>query len=274
MQRTSILISIIILSASVTPATAKDTIIISGTIGVSLEDFHYEEEDRQGDVIDAEDGALQGLSLDLQTRSGQWFIAGGYHVMNGEVDYRAYPSTDSELRSRTSESMKDVSLILGFSQDISESTRLEYSGGVGLRIWDRDIHSLPDIPGLDETYQWPYLQLGIEPAIQYSPNNRISFLLKVKKTYRATLDVEFKEELFDPVTLDLDDGVGLELEATWFHKIDQSTTLGVGPYLHHWWFDESKETTLTKNGVPVGKVYEPASISRSTGFRLFVTKNF
>lgn len=261
------------LTVTATPAVGSDLLTYSGTIGFTIESFNYDEKDENDRRIDSEDGALPGLFLNLQARSGHWFIAGEFHILQGEVDYTAYPA-DTELKSRTSENIKDLSLTFGFSQDLNASTQLEYSGGLGLRNWERDIHSLPGIPGLDETYDWPYLSLAIKPVIQMNPGNSVTLLLRAKQAFDATLDVKFKDGLHDQVKLDLDNGRGLELEVTWFYEKSPTTSIGLGPYLHFWWFDESDQFTLTENGTPVGTVHEPASDTRSLGFRLFIRKYF
>ncbi len=244
------------------------------SFGLSIVDFQYEEENLQGDILDLEDGSLQGLFIDLEARSGKWFINGAVETMRGDVDYVAYPSSNIELNSQTSESMKNQNLALGYSQEISEKLKMEYFGGLGLRIWNRNIHSLPSIPGLDETYEWPYFSLGIRPIYHINSASKVDFLLRAKRSFNATLDVEFKNEVYDPVKLDLNDGQGLEVEVNWLQSIDRNTSIGFGPYLHLWWFDESDSFALTKNGAAVGTVFEPANYTRSLGFHLFLRKHF
>ncbi len=251
-----------------------DTVVYNASIGLLLEDFHYEEENQAGDLLDSEDGLLPGLAFELKATSGKWFVTGNYHIQGGDVDYRAYPGTDTELKSQTDTLLNEASLSLGYVQAITESTCLEYFGGIGLRLWDRDIQSLPDISGLHEEYKWPYILLALRPSVQYTTKDQGSFLVMVKKTFDATLDVEFQQGLYDPVMLDLHDGMGLELLAGWTHQFDAHTSLELGPYLRYWWFDKSDDLTLTKDDVPVGMVHEPANMTRSLGFRLSLLKKF
>jgi hypothetical protein len=149
-----------------------------------------------------------------------------------------------------------------------------FSGGLGLRLWDRDIQSLPEIAGLKEEYSWPYVQLGLSGIFHFTAKDTGNVLLRVKKALNPTLDVEFKHGLYDTVTIDLDEGTGLELQALWSHYFDDKTQLEVGPYLRYWKFDKSDATSLTRDNVPVGLVYEPANSTRSLGVRLSVLMLF
>ena len=163
---------------------------------------------------------------------------------------------------------------LGYVIDSMDKVGLEFSGGLGLRIWDRDIQSLPDIAGLREKYNWPYLQIGLSGILQFTAKDTGSVSLHFKKAFNPTLDVEFKHGLYDPVTIDLDEGKGLEIQGMWSHHFDDKTHLEFGPYLRYWWFDKSDATALTKDNVPIGLVYEPASRTRSLGLRLSVLMAF
>jgi hypothetical protein len=270
----SILLILAISSLVTVQPSFAESVDYSASVGVIIEDFHYEEENDAGDLLDSEDGLLPGLAFELKAGAGNWLVKGNYHLLGGEVDYQAYSGSDSELNSQTDTLINEVSLSLGYVQEIAENTCLEYFGGIGLRLWDRDIQSLPGISGLHEKYQWPYVHLALRPSVQYTEKDRGSFLLMVKKTFDATLDVEFQQGSYDPLTLDLGDGLGLELHASWAHQFDDHTSLELGPYLRYWRFDKSAGFTLTNAGVPVGMVHEPANLTRSLGFRLSLLKKF
>lgn len=271
---TCISLLVLMLLTTATNAFSTEALRYSGDFGASLIDFHYEEESSQGEMLDSEDGLLPGLMLEMAAISEHWSISGSLMVEKGEVDYIAYPDSSNELSSKTDETITEASLDLCIKQNISETIEIAYIFGVGKRYWDRDIHSLPNISGLDEQYEWPYFSLGVKPTYEINTQSSIDLLVRAKRTFNATLDVEFKEGQYDPVKLDLDDGIGLEFEANWLQRIDQTTIIGIGPYLHLWWFDQSEELTLTINGLPAGSIYEPASFTRSTGIRLFVRKYF
>lgn len=251
-----------------------DTTTYSAGIGILTEDFHYVEENDSGDTIDVEDGLLPGVALDLKTVSGNWFIRGEYQLLDGEVDYRANLSNDNVLQSNTDTRIDDISLSLGYSLDSVDNVEYEFSGGLGLRLWVREIQSLPDIAGLKEKYKWPYIQLGVSGTYPFTAKDTGTVLLHVKKAFNSTMDVEFKQGLYDSVTIDLDEGTGLDIQMLWSHYLDDKTHLEIGPYLRYWWFDKSDATALTKDNVPVGLVYEPTNKTRSLGLRLSLLMTF
>jgi hypothetical protein len=265
---------LLISSLTAWQSSVADTMRYSAGIGLETEDFHYEEENDRGDTIDTEDGLLPGVTLTSKAVSGSWFITGEYQLLNGEVDYRATPSNDNVLKSNTDTRIDEISLSLGYSLDSMKNVEYEFSGGVGLRLWDRNIQSLPDIAGLKERYNWPYMQFGLSGIFQFSSKDTGIVVLRVKKAFNPTLDVKFKNGLYDSVTIDLDEGKGLELQTMWNHYFEDKTHLEFGPYLRYWWFDKSDSTSLTKDDASVGLVYEPASITRSLGLRLSLLMTF
>jgi hypothetical protein len=134
----SILLILAISSLVTVQPSFAESVDYSASVGVIIEDFHYEEENDAGDLLDSEDGLLPGLAFELKAGAGNWLVKGNYHLLRGEVDYQAYSGSDSELNSQTDTLINEVSLSLGYVQEIAENTCLEYFGGIGLRLWDRD----------------------------------------------------------------------------------------------------------------------------------------
>jgi hypothetical protein len=261
-----------LLAISPLSALPNDGSLLIASVGVSIEDFHYEEENRRDEIIAREDGRLPGLSFDLAIERGNWWLASQLRYSEGEIDYLAYPATSHRLYSATREEIRELSVHAGYQHQSPGKTRFRYFVGLGLRIWDRDIRSLDDIAGLDETYEWPYLSLGIQPTFDVGPRSSLSLLLQANKAFDASLEVTFKEQRYDPVSLALDEGLGLRLVGTWTLELDQSAAVGFGPYLDLWWFDRSEPQPLTRNGILVGSVHEPQSLTRNLGLQLFIRK--
>jgi hypothetical protein len=255
-------------------ADDRDGIEYQGLIGFSLERFNYEEEDDKGSVLDREDGNLPKLSLELKAEADSAFLAGRFRYSAGEVKYKAHPGTSGELKSHTTERIHDFGLFGGYQQQLSTNLQLEYAAGFGYREWDRNIHSLSSTSGLAERYRWPYMSLGVKPIYEIDSSNSISMQLDYRRVFNASLDVEFKRELYDPVSIDLKNGQGVWLSFTWKHRTGQSTELALIPYYEHWRFDKSKETPLKRGGVVVGSVHEPENQTNNFGMELALIKTF
>jgi hypothetical protein len=255
-------------------AYATDTVRLAGRLGLAFEDFQYKEKNDQGGIIDREDAYLPRLSLTLRADSARWFFSGSVNYMKGDADYLAYASSPEGLRSTTSEEMVELALRIGTLHQLSDTVSLEYSGTLGLRFWQRDIHSLPTVSGLNESYRWPYFGLGIKPAVQLSPSQSLSLSLFAGYTYASSLEVEFKDNVYDPAELSLDNGFLLRIEAAWAHAFDETFSVELGPYLELWRFDRSNTATLKRDGSPVGTLFEPANTTRSAGARLCIIKSF
>lgn len=243
-------------------------------MGISLAGFEYEETDESGRTLDKESGLFPELNLSLRLDSESWFILGDLRYLKDTADYTAYPISQPPLESATEEEIIDFSLLFGVQQELFDTVTLAVYGGLGFRYWERDIQSTPDASGLYEEYEWGYMLIGISPAMRIGPSDRVGVDLQLRKAFDANLDVRFKNVNYDPVSLHLDDGIGLRLALNWNHDLNESFEFTLGPYVDLWEFERSADVDLRQGNLTVGSVYEPASQTKVVGIRFFLTKGF
>jgi hypothetical protein len=266
-------IASILVGAVPTTLNAGD-LRFSGDLGVSLINFEYEEVDDSGRVLDKESGTFPELNLSLKLESEQWFISAELRYLEGTADYTAYPVSKPPLESTTEEEIADFSLLFGVKKEFSNAATLAVYGGLGFRNWARDIQSTASASGLYEVYEWGYMLIGISPAMRIGPSDRLGADLQLRKAFNANLDVRFKNVNYDPVSLPLDDGVGLRLALNWNHEINEGFEFTLGPYLDLWEFERSADVDLRQGNMIVGSVHEPASLTKVVGIRFLLTKGF
>jgi len=246
----------------------------TGTLGISLASFEYEEVDEADRTLDEESGLFPELNLSLRLDAESWFILGDLRYLKGTADYTAYPMSKPPLESTTDEEIIDFSLLFGVQQEFSNAVSLAVYGGLGFRYWERDIQSTAGASGLYEEYEWGYMLIGISPAMRIGPSDRLGADLQLRKAFDANLDVHFKNVTYDPVSLPLDDGTGLRLALNWNHELNDGFEFTLGPYLDLWEFEKSADVDLRQGNLIVGSVYEPASQTEVVGIRFSLTKTF
>jgi hypothetical protein len=246
----------------------------SGDLGVSLARFKYEEFDDSHRVLDKETGTFPELHLGLKMDREAWFVAGELRYLRDTADYTAYPVSGPSLESTTKEEIADISILLGRQIEFDNTSTLALYGGLGYRSWARDIQSIADVFGLDEEYDWGYYLVGISATADLGPRDRLGAELQFRKAFNGNLDVRFKGDIYDSAGLDLDDGDGFRLALNWGHQINENYEFTLGPYIDVWKFDRSEDVDLSRDGVTLGSLHEPASRTRAYGIRFFLTRRF
>jgi hypothetical protein len=247
---------------------SAESIPFRATVGLLMEKFNYYEKDN-GKKIDTEQGGLPGFLLNISTKVDPLAINASFKFLQGDVDYNAYPSSSRKLVSRTTEKISEFQLTASFQSLQSSNMEIIYFTSLGLRLWDRDIHSLPDTPGLAETYTWPYVSIGVKPRYQLDTSNSISLALSLQAVFNATLDVSFKSSQFDSTRLDMKNGQGLKLALAWVHKAGR-ISFSISPYIDLWRFNRSDPFPLKKDGVVVGVLTEPTGLTQNAGMMFLI----
>lgn len=247
---------------------------MTGDLGISLVNFEYEEFDDSDRLLDRESGNFPELNLGLKLGSENWFVSAELRYLRDTADYIAYPESRPPLESTTAEEITDLSLLLGLQKEFDNAVILAMYGGLGFRSWGRDIRSTASASGLDEKYQWGYFLIGVSPATDLGPRDRLGVDLQFRKAFDASLDVRFKNIDYDPASLELDNGIGVRLALNWTHRFNQDFEFTLGPFVDLWEFDRSADADLRRDGSVIGSLYEPASETRVYGIRFLLTRRF
>lgn len=263
-----------ILALAGSPCLQAEDLRWSGTLGVSLVDFEYREFEDSGRLLDQETGQFPELNLGLKLDTGNWFLAAELRYLEDTADYIAFPASGPPLESTTREEITDLTLLLGLQRDLADAVSVAMYGGLGLRHWGRDIRSIASASGLDEKYRWGYVLIGISPATNLGPRDRLAADLQLRQAFDASLDVDFKNINYDPARLQLDNGIGLRFALNWTRRINEELEFILGPFVDLWEFDRSDDADLRQDNIIIGSLYEPASETTVYGIRFLLTSRF
>ncbi|MGD8619452.1 MAG: hypothetical protein PVH54_09755, partial [Gammaproteobacteria bacterium] len=224
--------SILILTLSVCPllvvAEAGD-ITTSVWLGVTALDFDYEEFDGQNDSLDHEEGWLPGMNAGVGLEAERWFAESSLLWSSGQVDYHS-PAIDSE----TDEEILNLEILAGTPVFARDRQRLSLVAGGGHRKWQRDIHSTPNALGLDETYRWFYWLLGLRGEHAFNARTRIVADAQLTRTVNPEIDVQFKANYADDVSLDLGEETAFKASLALHRTLGGGTSLWLMPWYERW----------------------------------------
>ena len=246
---------------------------------MTLLDFGYKEFDDAGRLLDREDGTLPGVALNLARAEGNWTLSGRFTWHAGDVLYDGQTNTGVPVRSRTDENILDSSLLIERRMRVlQDSIPLALYGGIGYRYWERDIRPTRTaagqaVDGLSEIYRWRYVFLGGRTVLYDFGASRWQLDLRVFRPYRPTIEVD-QQGRNDTVILDLGEHTGWRVSFPWEYRTGERTRLVLEPYAEGWDLGRSPTETLTRNGVPVGTVYELRSVTRNVGLNIGVQRFF
>ncbi len=238
-------------------------------LGATALDFDYEEFDGQDESLDREDGWLPGVNAGASIASERWFVEPGLQWSSGRVDYHS-PDVDSE----TDEEILNLEILAGIPVLDADRQRLSLVAGAGHRKWQRDIRSTPTAIGLDETYRWYYSLLGIRGEHEFNASTRIVANVQVTRTVNPEIEVQFRENFADDVSLDLGEETAFKASLALHREVDGRTSLWLMPWYERWDLGRSKVKDLYGDGVYLGKVQEPRSETRNYGISLGVRWQF
>lgn len=245
--------------------------------GLSLMNFDYREFEDAGRLLDRESGSIPGIVFDLAGAKDRWTVGGRFSWHADDVLYDGQTTTGIPIRTRTEENILDTSVRIERSLDSDFTPGLTVYGGFGYRYWGREIRptytsSGQRVDGLFEMYRWTYLFVGGKTAVYRTDRFRGSLDARVLRPYNPTVEVDYRGT-YDAISLDLGERTSWRLGIPIELRIDERIWMVVEPYAEAWDLGRSPTETLTRQGVPVGRVYEPRSTTRSTGlvvgFRFF-----
>ncbi|MCU7920759.1 MAG: outer membrane beta-barrel protein [Candidatus Thiodiazotropha sp. (ex Epidulcina cf. delphinae)] len=260
---------ILALAACLPPSAAADSGSAgSAWLGLTALAFDYEEFGDQGDSLDREQGPLPGLVAGADLEHERWFVGASLLWLSGDADYTS-PAVDT----RTDEDILNLELMAGTRLFAWEEQRLSLIAGVGYRKWRRNIRSTAQAYGLDETYRWGYGLLGLRGEHAFNGLTRLVTDLSVTRTINPDLEVRFLQG-FDDVGLALGEETGFKVTLALHRQLGRTTILRVAPWYEYWELGRSSDTTLLRNGIPAGVVFEPRSETSNYGVNIGVSWRF
>ncbi len=237
-------------------------------VGTTLLDFDYEEFDDRGDSLDREQGLLPGANGGFTYRTPDWRLDGTLRWLSGDADY-----TSPSAETTTDEEILDLSLFLGLPLLSSASESLHLIAGGGYHSWWRNIRSTAFANGIDETYRWPYLLLGLHGEHRLDARTDLTAAFQLQRTLNPELSVHFLRD-FDDVDLDLKEKTGFRISFGLTRALGDDIALQLSPWFEYWKLGRSDDQSLTMDGVPVGTVFEPRSETHNIGIDLNLSWRF
>lgn len=233
-------------------------------LGVSAQHFTYDEFSPQGRRLVHEHGPLAGALAAYAHAFAEATFRAAISYQGGTAHYHGRTQGGAPLESSAREQIAEVVLAGG-----RRLGRGEAYAGLGHRQWRRDIRGQGGISGLDERYRWTYVLGGGRLAL--TPN----WALDARLMYplEAKLEVDFGGA-YEKVDLDLHKSPGWRLALPFTMAAGQRTRLQAEFYLYCWEAEQGKKSTLRRAGVPVGRIYEPASEQRVTGVNVIYGWSF
>lgn len=191
------------------------TSVYASSYGLSISadttQFDYTET-VQGRLLDTERnnfGDITGFTLSLEPDYQGFYLMTSYS--NGNTDYIGGTNIDPTYGSflTTTENT-----ILNYSAGFKTTTLLDRYGeikmpfkiGLGYREWERDIHSTYDVLGVNEIYDWGYLDIGIGLHFALSPDATLG----IDASYQTAFNAQMRENVYGS-TFDLNDVHGYKI---------------------------------------------------------------
>lgn len=247
---------------------------VGGNIGLSVMQFDYREFKDDGSQFNRENGVLPGILLGLTYSGNDWRVAGNLSHHQDNVGYEGQTQVGTSIRTSTNESLTDLAIEFSKQVSVSESQNFNLCGGIGYRLWKRDIQSTVSATGLFETYRWPYTYVGLQyPLWQETTWGNLTIDARLSHTYRPAIDIDFKG-LYDSSQLDLGSKRGFRVALPFSIPQTDGYQLNIVPFWEAWEFGHSSSKNLAQNGIVVGTVKEPRSETKVYGIAVSLTTNF
>jgi len=159
--------------------------------------FDYAETDQDGLLADTETndfGEIGGFTLSLEPSYQGFYLTTSYS--SGNTDYIGGTNLDptyGSFRTTTQNSVLDYSA--GFKSitvlDQYGELEMPFKLGLGYREWQRNIQGTYDVSGVNETYDWGYVDIGIGLHFAISP----TAMLGVDASYQQAFNAQMYENL-------------------------------------------------------------------------------
>ncbi len=235
-------------------------------------DFDYREFN-DGKRLNREHGNLFGLTASAHKVWGKHFVEAKIAWFANAVDYRGQTQNGLPVTTTTDQNIANSSALYGRYFQLPRNFQHALVAGLGYRYWRRNIRSTSTANGVLEHYTWWYGQAGWQGV--YQPTARSSWLAEVKflRPFAAKIDIDFGND-FDTTSLKLGAKNGVQLKLAFQFKPTETWRVNIEGVYTAWNIGRSREATLRRNGAAIGKVFEPASETRSASLRISGSYSF
>ena len=238
--------------------------------GLLTQYFHYEEFNSQGNTLNQEEGLLPGLQFSLGYSTNRVRHQVQAEVYHGDVDYDGKTQGGIPHRTQT-----DTQLYhLGYRLDTGNTAYgLSAYFSADWHYWSRSIQPVGFIIGLDETYRWPSISLGLSYPLLHSEQHSLNFSAGYLRLLTGRFTVDLSELGFSKQEINLGSGDGEEASLLYRFRLDEKQSIELELYARRWSFQKSKPETIS-NSIRSITFVEPRSNSLRTGFALRFTAPF
>ncbi len=241
--------------------TSRHTLQIA--LGTGAMDFNYREFNA-GKRLNREHGTLYGLSASARKTWGKQFVETDIGWFSNAVDYAGQTQNGAPVNTTTDENIVNGAALYGRRFKLAGNFQHALVAGLGYRYWQRDIRSIGRTEGVLEHYTWWYGQLGWRGIYQPTARSRWLAEIGLLRPFAAAINIEFRND-FDNTSLELGAENGVQLKLAYQFRLAEHWRLNVEGVYSAWNIGRSSEGTLRRNGAAIGKVFEPASETRSAG---------
>lgn len=235
-------------------------------LGASLLDFTYKEFDDDDILLDREDGFIPGVILGYKQKRNEVYtdISFSYHAT--DIKYDGQTQAGDPVTTRSDADIYELQLKAGSYYYTTSSYKYFVYGGLGYRLWQRNIRSTAVATGIFEEYDWSYLMLGATFPISHSSASKLDFDIQYTKMLGANIFVELSTLGADDVDLALGKENGYRFSFPWQINTDNSSVWVIEPYYEFWEIGKSEVKPITSGGIPTGfVVWEPRSETSNVG---------
>jgi len=247
------------------PAVADSGIDQSIYAGPMLAAFRYQESE-QGERLNREEGNLAGLRIGWQGRTDTLLAGFEFSHLRGEVDYNGQTQAGTPASTITDEQVSRADIRLGRRFQPHQPLSYEVLLILGYRHWQRDIQDAASANGLLETYTGGLAGLGFRARYRFAAAGELHLTGQYSRTFKPEVEVDFGNAL-DNRSLDLGTAPVIDIALGWTYPLpwDHHFLLQAGYFYENWKFGRSDEEALTRDGVPVGQVFQPGGGSKIHG---------
>jgi len=271
-MKTNILLTLfsIGLSLFISGKGKADDFHFQAGIGSHAQYFHYEEFNSSDQSLNQEEGVLPGLTFFGRYSNNHLLHQFSATILGGDVDYDGQTQIGLPYQTTTRTHLYNLSYRL--EADVLPEHLTAYFSA-NWDYWSRSIQPSGAVIGLDETYRWPSLALGLKLPLMSSGKHAVYVSSAYLRILKGKFTVDLSALGFGEPELDLGTGNGFESTLSYTLKLLHDRKVGIDFYYRQWRFAESNPKTIN-NGTNTLTFLEPRSKSKRLGLTFWLAVPF